>query len=140
MPPLGGIVDHPTDGHRLGEDIPPVLCLLGDVGGSGEARVCARFWRGVHRRAEIEFGSVSPERLGLDPMMLNASSVGVPDGFQVIANGFIPDMGPNTGYHNPTLLLALLPVVLFAVLEIRKRAALRKNLMDVPPLATASSR
>jgi putative multiple sugar transport system permease protein len=72
---------------------------------------------------------------GLDLMMLNASSVGVPDGFQVIANGFIPDMGPNTGYHNPTLLLAILLVVLFAVLEIRKRAALRKHLMDVPPLA-----
>ena len=42
---------------------------------------------------------------GLDLMMLNASSVGVPEGFQTIANGFIPDMGPDTGYHNPTLLL-----------------------------------
>ena len=28
---------------------------------------------------------------GLDLMILNASSVSVPDGFQVIANGFIPD-------------------------------------------------
>jgi putative multiple sugar transport system permease protein len=72
---------------------------------------------------------------GLDLMMLNASSVGVPDGFQTIANGFIPDMGPNTGYHNPTLLLAILLVVLLVVLEVRKRAALRKHLMDVPPLS-----
>jgi len=72
---------------------------------------------------------------GLDLMMLNASSVGVPDGFQTIANGFIPDMGPNTGYHNPTLLLSILLVAMFAVLEVRKRAALRKHQMDVPPLS-----
>jgi putative multiple sugar transport system permease protein len=72
---------------------------------------------------------------GLDLMMLNASSVGVPDGFQIIANGFIPDMGPSTGYHNPTLLLAILLVVLFAVLEVRKRSALRKHQMDVPALS-----
>jgi putative multiple sugar transport system permease protein len=72
---------------------------------------------------------------GMDLMMLNASSVGVPDGFQIIANGFIPEMGPNTGYHNPTLLLAILLVVLFVVLEVRKRAALRKHMMDVPPLS-----
>ena len=39
---------------------------------------------------------------GLDLMMLDASSVAVPEGFQTIANGFIPDMGPDTGYHNPT--------------------------------------
>ena len=42
---------------------------------------------------------------GLDLMMLDASSVAVPEGFQTIANGFIPDMGPDTGYHNPTLVL-----------------------------------
>jgi len=72
---------------------------------------------------------------GLDLMMLNASSVGVPDGFQIIANGFIPEMGPDTGYHNPTLLLAVLLVVLLAVMEFRKRAELRKYAMDVPPLS-----
>jgi len=72
---------------------------------------------------------------GLDLMMLNAASVGVPEGFQVIANGFIPDIGPNTGYHNPTLLLSILLVVLLAVLELRKRAALRKHQMDVPPMS-----
>jgi len=72
---------------------------------------------------------------GLDLMMLNASSVGVPDGFQIIANGFIPDMGPNTGYHNPTLLLSILLIVLLVVLELRKRTELHKHEMDVPPLS-----
>src|SRR4051794_11553300 len=54
---------------------------------------------------------------GLDLMMLDASSVAVPEGYQTIANGFIPDMGPNTGYHNPTLFLSLLVVVVFVVIE-----------------------
>jgi putative multiple sugar transport system permease protein len=71
---------------------------------------------------------------GLDLMMLNASSVAVPEGFQVIANGFIPDMGPNTGYHNPTLLLAILLIALLVVLELRKRTEQRKHHMDVTPL------
>ena len=52
---------------------------------------------------------------GLDLMMLDASSVAVPEGFQTIANGFIPDMGPDTGYHNPTVLLSLLLIVLFVL-------------------------
>jgi putative multiple sugar transport system permease protein len=72
---------------------------------------------------------------GLDLMMLNASSVAVPDGFQVIANGFIPDMGPNTGYHNPTLLLSILLIVLLVVLELRKRTEQRKHQMDVLPMS-----
>ena len=72
---------------------------------------------------------------GLDLMMLNASSVAVPDGFQIIANGFIPDMGPSTGYHNPTLLLSILLIVLLVVLELRKRTELHKHEMDVPPLS-----
>jgi putative multiple sugar transport system permease protein len=74
---------------------------------------------------------------GLDLMMLNASSVAVPDGFQIIANGFIPDMGPNTGYHNPTLLLAILLIVLLVVLELRKRTEQRKHQMDVTPMAVS---
>ena len=72
---------------------------------------------------------------GLDLMMLDASSVAVPEGFQTIANGFIPDMGPDTGYHNPTVLLSLLLIVLFVVLEFRRRADLRKHAMTVPSMA-----
>jgi putative multiple sugar transport system permease protein len=72
---------------------------------------------------------------GLDLMMLDASSVAVPEHFQVIANGFIPDMGPDTGYHNPTLVLALVGVVVLVALELRKRADLASHQMPVPPMA-----
>jgi putative multiple sugar transport system permease protein len=72
---------------------------------------------------------------GLDLMMLNASSVPVPESFQVIANGYIPEMGPNTGYHNPTLVLALILVVVLFVVEFRRRADLARHNMEVPPVA-----
>jgi putative multiple sugar transport system permease protein len=72
---------------------------------------------------------------GLDLIMLDASSIAVPEGFQTIANGFIPEMGPDTGYHNPTLVIAVVLVVLMMVLELRRRAALARYGMDVPPMA-----
>ena len=71
---------------------------------------------------------------GLDLLILNAQSIPVPDAFQKMANGYIPDMGPNTGYHNPTLFLALLAVAVLVYLELRKRAELRRYDMDVPPM------
>ncbi len=37
-----------------------------------------------------------------------------PDGFQSLGNGFIPEMGPYTDYHNPTLLIGL-AVLLFVL-------------------------
>ena len=74
---------------------------------------------------------------GLDLIMLSAASVGVPDAFQVIANGYIPDMGPNTGYHNPTIVLALLFIAVLAYLEVRRRADIKRHGMVVPPMATS---
>jgi putative multiple sugar transport system permease protein len=74
---------------------------------------------------------------GLDLMMLDAASVPVPEGFQVIANGFIPEMGPDTGYHNPTLILGLALIVVVVVLELRRRADIAKHHMVVPPMAVS---
>jgi len=74
---------------------------------------------------------------GLDLMMLNATSVPVPEGFQVIANGFIPEMGPDTGYHNATLVLAFILIAAVVVLEWRRRADFAKHNMPVPPMAVS---
>ena len=71
---------------------------------------------------------------GLDLMMLDASSVAVPEGFQTIANGFLPEVGPDTGYHNPTLLLALVLVAGLVVMEVRRRADMRRHAMAPPPV------
>ncbi len=74
---------------------------------------------------------------GLDLMILNAESIPVPVEFQRIANGYIPDFGPSTGYHNPTLLMTLLAVGALVWLEFRKRANLRKHGMPLPTMTSA---
>ncbi|PKW26785.1 multiple monosaccharide ABC transporter permease [Phycicoccus duodecadis] len=71
---------------------------------------------------------------GLDLMILNAQSIPVPDAFQKIANGYLPEMGPNTGYHNPTLILTLLAIAAFAYFELKNRAERKKYEMKVAPM------
>jgi putative multiple sugar transport system permease protein len=71
---------------------------------------------------------------GLDLMILNAESIPVPESFQKIANGYIPDMGPVTGYHNPTVALTLLAIAVIVWLELKKRAELRTYGIPVPRL------
>jgi putative multiple sugar transport system permease protein len=71
---------------------------------------------------------------GLDLMILNAESIPVPDEFQVIANGYLPAVGPYTNYHNLTLLLVVLGVAAVIWLELRKRAGLRKHNMKLPSM------
>ncbi len=71
---------------------------------------------------------------GLDLIILNAQSIPVPDDFQKIANGYLPELGPVTGYHNPTLVLTVVAVAVVVYVELRKRAALSRRNMVVPPL------
>ena len=74
---------------------------------------------------------------GLDLMILNAESIPVPDAFQMIANGYLPAVGPNTNYHNLTLLLTALAVVALVYFELARRRELAKHDMVVPPLTLA---
>lgn len=69
---------------------------------------------------------------GFDLLMLNAQSIPVPEGFQVIANGFLPEVGPNTGYHNPTLLITIVGVLALVAMEMRRLKALRTYDMPLP--------
>jgi putative multiple sugar transport system permease protein len=72
---------------------------------------------------------------GLDLMILNAQSIPVPEEFQKIANGYLPDMGPVTGYHNPTLVLTLLAIAALCYFELKNRSDRKKYGMKVPPMA-----
>ena len=63
---------------------------------------------------------------GLDLMILDAQSIPVPEAFQKIANGYLPEMGPNTGYHNPTLVLTLLGIAFLTYFELKNRADRKK--------------
>ncbi|WP_405651229.1 multiple monosaccharide ABC transporter permease [Streptomyces sp. RK9] len=73
---------------------------------------------------------------GLTQIVLEGQSIApFPDGFQNIAKGFIPEMGPYTQYHNPTLVLGLAAVVLLLLREWRDRK--RQSAYDLDPLPTS---
>ncbi len=75
---------------------------------------------------------------GLDLMILNAESIVVPEDFQKIANGYLPEIGgPGMPYHVITVILTALAIAAFAWFELRKRADLKKYGMPQPPLWTS---
>ncbi|CAM5347858.1 Xylose transport system permease protein XylH OS=Streptomyces alboniger OX=132473 GN=CP975_30045 PE=4 SV=1 [Streptomyces alboniger] len=71
---------------------------------------------------------------GLTQIVLEGQSLApFPDGFQNIAKGFIPEMGPYTQYHNPTLLLGLATVAFLLFREVRDRRRQQAFELDVLP-------
>lgn len=71
---------------------------------------------------------------GLTQIMLEGQSIApFPKGFQNIAQGFIPEMGPYTQYHNPTLLIGLVVVVFLLLQEWRDRRRQLAYELDVLP-------
>ncbi|WP_199566622.1 multiple monosaccharide ABC transporter permease [Streptomyces triticagri] len=71
---------------------------------------------------------------GLTQIVLEGKSIApFPNGFQNIAKGFIPEMGPYTQYHNPTLLLGLATIAFLLVREWRDRKRQLAYELDVLP-------
>jgi putative multiple sugar transport system permease protein len=64
----------------------------------------------------------------------NADTVPVPTGFRNIGAGFLPEVGPRTGYNNLTLLLGLAVCVAVVVREWKLRKTRREMEADVPAL------
>ncbi len=71
---------------------------------------------------------------GLNQYVGNANTVPVPEGFRAIGSGFLPEVGPNTGYNNLTLLLGAAACVLVAAREWRLRRAQAQMGADRAPL------
>ncbi|WP_229401701.1 multiple monosaccharide ABC transporter permease [Micromonospora okii] len=63
----------------------------------------------------------------------NADTIPVPEGFRVIGAGFLPEVGPNTGYNNLTLLLGLAACAAVAWREVRARRTRREMAADPTP-------
>ncbi|MFF1721424.1 multiple monosaccharide ABC transporter permease [Streptomyces sviceus] len=71
---------------------------------------------------------------GLTEILLQGQTLGpFPNGLQKLGNGFLPEVGPNTNYHNITLLLgfALLAFVIYQ--EVRDRKRQQEFALDVLP-------
>ncbi|WP_173868861.1 multiple monosaccharide ABC transporter permease [Streptomyces albus subsp. chlorinus] len=71
---------------------------------------------------------------GLTQIVLEGQSLSpFPGGFQNLAKGFIPEMGPYTQYHNPTLVIGLAALVLLLLREHRDRRRQLAYELDVLP-------
>ncbi|WP_329110361.1 sugar ABC transporter permease [Micromonospora sp. NBC_01699] len=64
----------------------------------------------------------------------NADTIPVPEGFKVIGAGFLPEVGPGTGYNNLTLLLGLAACVAVVLREWRLRRTRREMAAEVAPM------
>ncbi|RLP69259.1 sugar ABC transporter permease [Mycetocola reblochoni] len=70
----------------------------------------------------------------------NGNTVPVPDGFRAIGSGFLPEVGPETGYNNLTLLIGLIAIVTIIWRELRSRAVQRQMGSEIAPAWVAGIR
>lgn len=72
---------------------------------------------------------------GLTQFLLQGQSIApFPKGFQQMSNGFLPEVGPNTDYHNITLLMGLTVIVLIVLTEVRTRRQQQRYGFEVLPV------
>jgi putative multiple sugar transport system permease protein len=71
---------------------------------------------------------------GGNQLIGNANTVPVPEGFTSIGAGYLPEVGPITGYNNLTLLLGFAIAVAIAVREWRSRRVQKTMGSDTVPL------
>lgn len=72
---------------------------------------------------------------GVQLIILNAESIVVPDAFQKIANGYLPEIGQGMPYHLPTLILTVLAIAVMVWLELARRKDLKKYGMAPPSMS-----
>ncbi|MFK8909250.1 multiple monosaccharide ABC transporter permease [Streptomyces sp. YS-3] len=67
-------------------------------------------------------------------ILLGSRSLGpFPEGFQKISTGYLPEVGPDTNYHNLTLLLGLALTAVVLIQEVRSRRREQTYELDVLP-------
>ncbi|MFB7085605.1 multiple monosaccharide ABC transporter permease [Streptomyces sp. NPDC056296] len=72
---------------------------------------------------------------GLTEIFLKGQTLGpFPKDLQKIANGFLPEVGPNTNYHNLTLLLGFALIAFVVFQEVRDRGRQQEFALEVPPV------
>ncbi|MEU6254185.1 multiple monosaccharide ABC transporter permease [Streptomyces sp. NPDC047043] len=117
--------------HSVAWPVALVLCLLvGALAGSIQGFLIA--YLGIPSFIVTLAGMLLFR--GLTEIFLQGQTLGpFPNGLQKLGNGFLPEVGPNTNYHNLTLLLgfALLAFVIYQ--EVRDRKREQEFSLDVLP-------
>jgi putative multiple sugar transport system permease protein len=71
---------------------------------------------------------------GANQFVGNAETSPVPDGFRALGAGYLPEVGPDTGYNNLTLLLGAVGIIAAVLSELRTRHRQRRREMATAPL------
>ena len=118
--------------HHVAWPIAVVLCLLvGAVAGSVQGFLIAYF--GIPSFIVTLAGMLLFR--GLTEILLKGQTLGpFPNGLQKIGNGFLPEVGPNTNYHNLTLLLGIVLIAAVVWQEVRDRRRQQEFTLDVVPV------
>ncbi|MGW7818117.1 multiple monosaccharide ABC transporter permease [Streptomyces puniciscabiei] len=117
--------------HHVAWPVALVLCLLvGAVAGAVQGFLIAYF--GIPSFIVTLAGMLLFR--GLTEILLKGQTLGpFPNGLQKIGNGFLPEVGPNTNYHNLTLLLGIVLVAAVVWQEVRDRRRQQEFSLDVVP-------
>ncbi|MFG2357716.1 multiple monosaccharide ABC transporter permease [Streptomyces sp. NPDC048521] len=117
--------------HGVSWPIALVLCLLvGAAAGSVQGFLIA--YLGIPSFIVTLAGMLLFR--GLTEILLKGQTLGpFPDGLQKLGNGFLPETGPDTNYHNLTLLLGLVLIAAVVWQEFRDRRRQQEFSLDVVP-------
>ncbi|WP_369246366.1 multiple monosaccharide ABC transporter permease [Streptomyces sp. R41] len=117
--------------HGVAWPVALVLCLLvGAVAGSMQGFLIA--YLGIPSFIVTLAGMLLFR--GLTEIFLQGQTLGpFPDGLQKLGNGFLPEVGPNTNYHNLTLLLGFVLLAFAVYQEVRDRKRQQEFSLDVLP-------
>ncbi|MFD6274128.1 multiple monosaccharide ABC transporter permease [Streptomyces sp. NPDC060209] len=118
--------------HDLPWPLAVVLCLaIGAVAGSVQGFFIA--YLGIPSFIVTLAGMLLFR--GLTEIFLKGQTLGpFPKDLQKIANGFLPEVGPTTNYHNLTLLLGFALIAFVVLQEVRDRKRQQEFALDVPPV------
>jgi putative multiple sugar transport system permease protein len=117
--------------HGVSWPVAVVLCLLaGAVAGAAQGFFIA--YLGIPSFIVTLAGMLIFR--GFTEILLEGQTLGpFPEGLQKMGNGFLPEAGPNTNYHNITLLLGLALIVFAVLQEVRDRRRQQEFTLDVVP-------
>ncbi|MFD7705204.1 multiple monosaccharide ABC transporter permease [Streptomyces caelestis] len=117
--------------HDLPWPVAVVLCLLaGAVAGAAQGFFIA--YLGIPSFIVTLAGMLVFR--GVTEILLEGQTLGpFPGGLQKMGNGFLPEVGPETNYHNITLLLGFAMVAFVILQELRDRKRQQEFALDVVP-------
>ncbi|MDI2035240.1 multiple monosaccharide ABC transporter permease [Paenarthrobacter nitroguajacolicus] len=71
---------------------------------------------------------------GFNQFVGKSNTIPVSKDFQFLGSGYLPEIGPNTGFNNLTLLLGILAAAFVVIMSLRARATNKALGADVPEL------